>query len=432
MTRVRFSFVILAALLASCKAKPEPAPPLTAPVILDDRYEDARAQATQEGKLLFVDAWATWCHSCVAFRANVLAQPALGALSPRFVFASVDTEKPSSAAFLQTHAMNVYPTLFVEDPKTGATLLRWEGTATAAELGTLLDAVLTPNDPGANAFAEAAHARGAGDAAPAKVGFERARVETQSAALRALATEALVQMLYAEKAWDACLRLATRTDLAKLPVCTSKAALLTTSLSCAQEGSLDASALLDAAEAFVISDAARALAVDDRSSLFQIIHALRTDRKETDRAKALAAIWSKDLDAAAAAAPAPELAMPYDAHRLTAYLALDRPERAVQLFEIRTGQYPQDYNAWTRLARAYVAAKRFDMAAVAVGKAEANVYGPRALQVSILKAQILAALGRREEAHATLDAALARGSELGLAVSDDRLAAVRKARETIQ
>lgn len=436
----RFAGLVVLEILAgsACKSKPSPEPiPATAPILLEDRYEEARAEAARDGKLLFVDAWATWCHSCVAFRANVLESPALGALAPRFVFASVDTEKPASATFLQSHPMNVYPTLFVEDPRSGATLLRWEGTATVPELVRLFEAAMhPPESSAARAFAEGAQARAAGDSTHARRAFERARDEAaHDDALRALATEALVQTLYAERAWEECFQLAAHT--APLPMGTSKATLLTTSLSCAQEAATGTipepalAALLDQAETFVGSPASRELTVDDRSSLFQVVHALLRTRQDLERARRLATIWSSELDAAAERTDSPEHAAVYDAHRLSAYLALEHTERAVQLFEIRTGQFPRDYNAWTRLARAYLAAKQAERAEIAIGKAETLVYGPRTLQVLALKAQILDELGRREAARAVLDAALARSSELGLAASDARLVPLRNAQKAM-
>src|SRR5258708_19651481 len=80
---------------------------------VEDDYEGALARARKEHRLLFVDAWAPWCHSCISMKAFVFNDPVLAPLASKFVWASVDTEKPKSESFVRKYPMKNWPTLRV-------------------------------------------------------------------------------------------------------------------------------------------------------------------------------------------------------------------------------------------------------------------------------------------------------------------------------
>jgi thiol:disulfide interchange protein len=44
---------------------------------IEDDYERARSTASSQHRPLFVDAWATWCHTCLSMREYVFNDPAL-------------------------------------------------------------------------------------------------------------------------------------------------------------------------------------------------------------------------------------------------------------------------------------------------------------------------------------------------------------------
>src|SRR5687768_4820586 len=96
----------LAALAAGCTPAPAapraPLPPAaptpaattaaaaTGPVrFLEDDVDGAMARARSEGKAVFVDVWAPWCHTCLSMKTTVLADPALGAYRDRVVFVAI-------------------------------------------------------------------------------------------------------------------------------------------------------------------------------------------------------------------------------------------------------------------------------------------------------------------------------------------------------
>src|SRR5512135_2999854 len=71
-------------------------------------------------------------------RATVLQDPALVKMAGRFVWLEIDTEKEGNAGFLEKFPIEVWPTFLVIDPATEKPALKWLGTATAADLTTLL------------------------------------------------------------------------------------------------------------------------------------------------------------------------------------------------------------------------------------------------------------------------------------------------------
>src|SRR5262249_11911746 len=103
---------------------PSPAP--RAPLhFIEDDLAGAAAKARAEGKALFVDAWAPWCHTCLSMKHFVLGDPSLGALADRVVFASIDTDRPEAAGFLEKHVVKAWPTFLVLDPSTDKVVGYW-------------------------------------------------------------------------------------------------------------------------------------------------------------------------------------------------------------------------------------------------------------------------------------------------------------------
>ena len=87
--------------------------------------------------------------------AYVFTDAALARDAGRFVWLSVDTEKPENAAFLERYPVEAWPSLYVIDPKTGEVVLRWLGSLTVPQLQAFLDQVARGDDPRAEARARA-------------------------------------------------------------------------------------------------------------------------------------------------------------------------------------------------------------------------------------------------------------------------------------
>src|SRR5262249_51037814 len=97
---------------------------------------------------LFVDAWASWCHSCLSMRAYVFPDARLEPLADRFVWLSIDTERETNAELVSRLGVRVLPTVFVIDEADERVRLAWPGSLTAPELVALLGDTVDGGGPG--------------------------------------------------------------------------------------------------------------------------------------------------------------------------------------------------------------------------------------------------------------------------------------------
>lgn len=370
------------------------------------------AEARASGKLLFIDFWAPWCHSCVSMRAYVFTDPALAKLQDRFVWLGIDTENPVNSATLQRFPVDVWPTLLVVDAATGAPLRRWLGSATTNELLARLQSVDQAQQGGADvaqrSLAEGAALVAAGKRAEAAVAYRTAAATSAAGtAEHAQAAELLVLQLHLTHQSAECARTA-RAELPSLPPGTSLAAVASTGLECAlnlpasDPERLAVAPVLEAKVVELMRNTSVPMLADDRSGLFQTLVEARRERGDAAGALAAAAEWATYLEGEAARAKTPEARAVFDSHRLSAYLALGQPERAVPMLEASRKDFPRDYNPSARLAVAYLAMHQPAQAVAAAEQAEALVYGPRTLRVLLTKAEAQAALGDKAAAQATL------------------------------
>jgi cytochrome c-type biogenesis protein CcmH/NrfG len=396
-----------------------PAAPSALPFIEDD-YGRALSEARASRRLLFVDAWAPWCHTCLSMKAYTFRDPKVRARGGDLVWAAIDTEKPANAEWVAAHPMHAWPTLFVVDPESGKTLLEWPNSATPDELTRLLElAQASLHHEGVLAKAEARELDGnaavAAGRADEAIGDWREALAVAPAGWpgRAATLESLLERLFASRRADddaACATTAER-ELPKVPRGGARAATIAVMCATRMQAGAARAPLLDRAV-----QRARAMAVDenepmlpdDRSGLYEVItDALKEDGRAAE-AKSTATEWATFLEGEAQRASDPAARAVFDAHRLDAYLAIGAPERAIPMLEATARDQPGDYNPPARIARAYLAMKRFDDALIAIDHALALVYGPRALRLYATKADILEAKGDRARAAATLKDGIAR------------------------
>lgn len=419
----------------------------SAPIFIEDDYEAAIADARASHRLLFVDAWAPWCHSCVSLREYVLSRAELGALSSRLAFASIDTERPSSEPFLSKFPMRVWPTLRVIDPSTERTVLEWSGTATVDELRAILEATLDSvargdqGAPGAVALVRGDRERVERHGAAAIAAYREAVASlAASSAEGGRARVRLVEALAAERRLDECVAAADEA-FAALPSGTFRAYVATIASSCASAGGAPPKARASAArwgEALraMAEDESVPLLADDRSDIYATLVGAGGARPVVGRARELAKRWAEFLEREAERAPSPAARAVFDYHRLLAYLALGAPSRAVPMLEASERDLPDDYDPPARLSRALLAMGDTKGALAAIDRALAKVYGPRALRVLEARADVLLAAGDRDGALATLTDAVRRGRAMRLtdgyarelASIEARRAALSKAR----
>lgn len=389
------------------------------PFIHDD-YPKALAEAKRRNKPLFVDAWAPWCHSCQSLRAHVLTDPALAPLAADFVWLSVDTEKDVNAEWVARHPHSALPTLWVIEPATDRPILKWAGTATAHELRELLTVAVADARSGSDgaaaeataAFVRGNHALASGDADGAEKEHRAAlAAASKDHPHRARMAEALVTQLALRKRPGPCAEVAAR-EAADLPVGTSRASVLVAGLGCAREAkqARDLERLVDVALRDAKARDGRLLA-DDRSALYEELVATKKESGDEAGAKQLAQEWATFLEDEAARATTNDARAALDPLRLNAYLTLGEPARALAMLEKSERDFPDDYNPPARLGRVYLELHRLDDADKAADRAVARVYGPRAMRVFALKADIAKARGDRTAEVKALEQALARSEK---------------------
>jgi tetratricopeptide (TPR) repeat protein len=410
---------VLALLLLAAPTGCERGHPPVAPKFRHDGYEAARAEARQRGLPLFVDVWASWCHTCMSMKEFVLTDSALSPLADAFVWLSLDSERADSAPFLDRFKSTSLPTLWVIDPASQAPLLKWIGAATASELALVLADARTPAagaspaDPAANGEATALWVRGnresaAGHADQAIVLYRGALELGKSGwSKRPLAVEALSMRLGERDRDVESFELAKR-EAPALPKNTSLVNVLINGISAGARLPADSRAgLAGLCELGIrsVSDPNLRVLVDDRSSLYMnLIEVLA--QGDPARALRLAAQWSEMLDREAARAKTPTERRVWDPHRLEAYQARKQPERAIPMLEQSEREQPDDYNPPARLARTHLGLGQLPAARAAIDRAIERCPGPRRLRLYMLKADIAMASQDRGAARAALDQAL--------------------------
>lgn len=399
--------------------KPVTAAPASVPVaamvlpFIEDDFAAASAKARQAGKLLVVDVWALWCHTCLSMRNFVFTDPLLREVAGSFVYLSIDTEQPGSAAFVQRFPIKSWPTMLVIDPRAPRApggeepvLARWTGAMTARELLTRLRELA--GAPASPQLAQADAAAAAGRATEAAALYEKA---AQQPAVRPQALLGQIQALRESGAKAACAELG---DAAFEQL--GKSALATDFASYAAD-CLDTYGDIDTRQKLrrrlrtrlerLVGDAQAELLADDRSDGYGTLIGLADALGEAPAGDRYALARAQLLEAAAQAAPSAVVAATFDAHRLDSYRRLKRYAAAEAMLLGSLKALPGDYNPPARLARLYHDMGRLDAALAQINQALALCAGPRRIGMYELRASIQHGLGQTPAAMQSLRAAMA-------------------------
>ena len=185
---------------ASARSEAKKATPQVLPFIEND-YATARSLAKKQGKLLFVDAWADWCHTCLSMKHFVLTDPLLAPLGSELVYLAIDTEQPSNQAFLQRFPITSLPTILVLDAQEQV-MARWTGAMTAKELSVRLHELLTQQHAQVPKLTEADRLAAQGNSQAAAQRYEEALMEPGA---RPRALSGLIQALAATGQTERCI-----------------------------------------------------------------------------------------------------------------------------------------------------------------------------------------------------------------------------------
>jgi thiol-disulfide isomerase/thioredoxin len=394
------------------------------PTFVEDDYGKALKQAKAGKKLLFVDAWAPWCHSCIAMKEQVFTRPGFAAFQKDVVFASIDTEKTKSAAFLEKFPIEVWPTLLFIDPSTEKVVLKWLGSADEAQMQALLEAAR--GGTGAVKDADDELSRGNHGAAAEKY---KAALETGEVKARTVLS--MLSAMTLAKQSEAC----ARTALEQLPVFTvpqERVAAITWGLGCAldlPEGKQKSSTL-----DLLVREGTKALKFDgvlpdDTSGLYELLVAEREDAKDAEAAQKLGAEWLAFLDAQAAKAKTPAERAVFDPHRVSAALASKQAAVMVAPLQQSEKDFPKDYNPPARLAVIHRELGQLDEGLKAIERALGKCKeGPRKIRLFETKASLLEKKGDAAGRKMTLEEAVKYAKKLPKSqVSEKRIAALESA-----
>jgi len=379
--------------------RPEPAVRVEPVRFSDDDFEAALARAKQANQLLFVDAWAPWCHTCLSMREVVLSRAELGRFSKDFSFVAVDTDRPVNAAFVERYHMRVWPTFFVIDPNTGAVLALYGGSVSYEEMVSFLDrAKLARNQPdvGSNTLAQAHAAYGERRFSDAARLYEQAAGSVADS----LRSEPLVGGLRAF--WEAedfasCVRFG-RLHLDAVPGSSAPSDFALTLRECAKKLP-EADDKREALEATRARLAALALtppqgaSVDDRANTFAALAEIARDAKDDATARSLEEKRLAILEDAVRKATSIAEAQVHDYERMLSLIALGRGEEAVTMLTRRTREMPENYEPFARLGAALIEVGRPREAVTALDRAIALSYGARRTRYLALRAKALGQLG---------------------------------------
>src|SRR5438067_2562345 len=325
-------------------------------------------------------------------RAYVFTDKSLERYAGRFVWLSIDTEDAKNNAFLKAHPISVWPTLLILNPKDNV-IFRYAGGGTVPQIRKLLD-------DGQNAF-RGSHSKadtllvradalaGQGKQAEAAKAFDEAIAAAPKNWPRlGRASESLVFALLQSQNPQRCAERA----LALYPRVRGTGSAVNvagTGLSCATDldpkKSWNRSELIAGLEKATRETLAAAdkikMSADDRSGLYESLVDAREQAKDEASAHKLREEWAAFLEREAAKAKTPDQRAVVGSHRLTVYLGLKQPEKAIAMLEQSERDLPKDYNPPARLISAYRAAGRYDDSLAASDRALKLAYGPRKIGI---------------------------------------------------
>jgi thioredoxin-like negative regulator of GroEL len=373
-------------------------------------YEDDPAGALAEAKAtkrpVLVDLWAPWCHTCISMKSYILKPKHLGELADKFVFLSVNTERPESADFLKQYPVEVWPTFYVVSPNSGVSVGRWLGAASPEQLrGFLQDGSkaveqaqkgeLPPNDPLLKVFEADELAMRKDYANAAKQYADALSAAPADWSRRSATRVSQITALYRQKDFGACIDLG-QTAMNETGNTANATDFVAFALNCAESlppEDARVKPFRQAAEtllAKLAADEGAPLSVDDRADALRNLWDVREALGDKAGAKTAAQDRLKVLEAGSKGEP-DAYALAYDWALAETYLYLERPDDALALLQQREKALPKDYNPPHYLARTFHKLQREDEALQAVERALGLAYGPRKAGLMTLKADILEA-----------------------------------------
>jgi tetratricopeptide (TPR) repeat protein len=352
-------------------------------------------------------------------RAYVFTDKSLERYAGRFVWLSVNTEDSKNAGFLAKYPIPALPTLLVLNPDGERIVMRYVGGATLDQLTKLLDDASKKTQSPSDTFVQSADKLASEGKHDEAIKLYESALEKAPKNWRRFGptAESLLYSMSVAKQYDRCASRALEL-YARLKSTRSGANVAASGLDCA--ASMDEKndkragliADLEKAAREALADPKIDLAGDDRSGIYISLIDAHEAMKDEAGLKQLREEWAAFLEKAASEAKTPEQRAVYDSHRLSAYLDLGTPEKAIPMLEQSARDFPDDYNPHARMSLAYKAMKDYDKAIAESDVALQHAYGPRKLLILRQKADVYVAKGDKEAAKQTIADAVAYAKSL--------------------
>jgi tetratricopeptide (TPR) repeat protein len=363
-------------------------------------------------------------------RAFVFTDAGLGKRADEFVWLAIDTENPKNAEAVKKLKPVALPTYYVLDPKDGTVARRWvggmtlkqldgflsEGSATIAMKHAGVTAMIAgdtekPLDRGDRLYGEGdyagaveAYAAGWSTLTPGDAKY--ARIAEAMMFSYSMTEQAEKGLAFAESVQPKLGRTTSGVSAAGSALASALA------LPAETAGRAEKIATYEKLLKDLLADPSIELADDDRSGYMIVLLEARQDAKDEAGAKQVLEEWATFLEGATKRATTPHQRTVFDGHRVSAYLEMGQPEKAIPYLEANEKALPDDYNPPARLAAAYNAMKEYDKALAASDRALAKAYGPRKLRLYSTRSDIYVGKGDPAAAKAALDEALKYGETL--------------------
>ncbi len=83
---------------------------------IEENWAKALQEAKKQNKLIFLDAYTSWCGPCKMLKRNTFPDKAAGEFfNKNFINIALDMEKGDGVAVAEKYQVNVYPTLIITD-----------------------------------------------------------------------------------------------------------------------------------------------------------------------------------------------------------------------------------------------------------------------------------------------------------------------------